>query len=76
MSKKFILKGHLKGYPRERRLELEAYIDAELSDQNVEDALEYIKKLESAGTPHYITRIVKSNGNLSVTTETGVTIGK
>lgn len=78
MSKREELKAYIQFSPRERRLELEAYIDEHLSDSNVLDALKYVKELsEKTDHPHSINELGFSDkGDFYIRTSTGITFIK
>ncbi len=78
MQKRDELKAYVQFSPREKRLELETYIDEYLSDSNVIEALSYVKQLtESSGHPHSITEFgfSEKTGAFFVKTSTGLTFG-
>ena len=76
-SKKDILKSYIKFSPRERKVELEAFIDNEISDNDVNSAIDYVQKLNDNNHSHSITEMGYSDaGDFYVKTETGMTFIK
>lgn len=71
MNNKEILKQHLVTLLREKRIKLEEFIDNEMSEKDIANALKFISEQDDN---HYISDLKRTaTGQFSITLETGVT---
>lgn len=71
-SRKKLLKSYIKFSPRERRIELEDFVDNDIIDEDVEIAINYIEGLDGGKNQHSIIEMGYSSAGFYIKTETGM----
>lgn len=70
---KEILKQYIAFSPRERRIQLENFVENEMYEKDILYAINYVQKADSNGNVHSITKLSYNNGDFSISIETGIT---